>query len=361
MTSGSTEAAAGNPFGYVCYLLSPLPTRRPLRSLAKLHNLHIGTAVNNAAFQNDNSYTETLASEFDILTPEDVMKFESIHPTRNSFDFHNADDIVGFADDNDMQIRGHTLVWHSQLPSWLTEGTWTRNELIAILQEHITTVVTHYKGRVAAWDVVNEAIDDDGSLRQTLWLQGIGPEYIDMAFQWAHTADPQTKLFYNDYGAEGSGQKSDAIYSMVSDMVQRDVPIHGVGLQMHIGIDSPPNSQDIVTNIARLGTLGLEVHITEMDVKIIDGSGSFNERLINQAVVYRDVFDVCLEQDACTAFVMWGFTDKYSWIYDHEGSSYPDEAPLIFDPEYDPKPAYYGFLERLSEGIGYIFLPIVLK
>jgi endo-1,4-beta-xylanase len=347
-TSGSDQAAAGDPFGYTYYLLSPFPSKRPLRSLTQQHNIHIGSAVAYPQIQTENTYADTLADEFDMVTPENAMKFQIIHPAQDTFDFHDADVIVDFAEDNNMQVRGHTLVWHSQLPSWLTSETWTRDELIAILQDHITTVVTRYRGRVAAWDVVNEAFCDDGSLRPTFWLQGcgkpecpgIGPEYIEMAFEWAHAADPQAKLFYNDYGAEGSGDKSNAIYSLVSDMVQRGVPIHGVGLQMHVGIDSPPNSQDVAANISRLGAIGLDVHITEMDVKIISGSGLRYEKLIKQAAVYSDMFDVCLSQDACKAFIMWGFTDKYSWIYAEEGSSYPDEAPLIFDPEYNPKFAY---------------------
>ena len=137
----------------------------------------------------------------------------------------------------------------SQLPAWLTEGTWTRDELIAIIREHITTVVGHYRGRVAAWDVVNEGVGDDGSLRDTIWLRGIGPEYIDMAFRWAHEADPDALLFYNDYAGEGLGTKSDAIYALVQGLLERGVPINGVGLQMHVSLRWSPQPQDVAANM----------------------------------------------------------------------------------------------------------------
>ena len=192
-----------------------------------------------------------------MLTPENAMKFGLVHPEPDRYDFADADYIVGFAEAHGMQVRGHNLVWHFQLPTWLTEGTWTRDELIDILHQHITTVVGHYRGRVAAWDVVNEAIADDGSLRDTIWLRGIGPEYIDMAFRWAHEADPDALLFYNDYAGEGLGAKSDAIYALVQGLLERGVPINGVGLQMHVSLRWSPQPQDVAANMERLGALGL--------------------------------------------------------------------------------------------------------
>ena len=252
--------------------------------------------------------------------------------------------IVAFAERHDMQIRGHVLVWHQQLPSWLTEGNWTGDELMDILQEHIATVVGRYRGRIAAWDVVNEAVAGDGSLTDTIWLRGIGPEYIEMAFRWAHEADPDALLFYNDYGGEGLGRKSDAIYALVRDLLQRDVPIHGVGLQMHVGLDWSPKSQDVAANMERLSALGLEVHITEMDVKIEDPATE--EELAKQARVYGDMLQVCLAAQNCKAFVLWGFTDRHSWIpYFFPGW----DAALIFDKSYDPKPAYKALMDRLAD------------
>jgi len=176
------------------------PPALSLRTFAQAHGLQIGAAVAARPLQSEALYAQTLAREFSVVTPEDAMKFGPLYPDRDRYDFSDADTIVDFAEAHGMQVRGHTLVWHGQLPCWLTEENWRRNELSEILRQHIMTVVGHYRGRVVVWDVVNEAIADDGSLRDTIWLQKIGPEYIEMAFRWAHEADSGTRLFYNDYG-----------------------------------------------------------------------------------------------------------------------------------------------------------------
>ena len=217
---------------------------------------------------------------------------------------------------------------------------------MTILRQHIYMVVDRYRGQLVAWDVVNEAIADNASLRDTIWLKGIGSEYIEMAFRWAHEADPQVRLFYNDYGGEDLGKKSDAIYALVKDLRQRDVPIHGIGLQMHISINNPPKPEAVAANIKRLGELGLEVQITEMDVRIHGGTGTKEEKLAAQANLYRDMLKVCLNAPNCKAFVTWGFTDKHSWIPSHFG--HPD-SPLIFDELFRPKPTYGALMEGLTK------------
>ncbi|MEQ8974463.1 MAG: endo-1,4-beta-xylanase [Coleofasciculus sp. C1-SOL-03] len=316
-----------------------------LRSLAQEQNVHIGAAVSINALRNDPTYREVLAREFNMVTPENVMKIKPIHPERDRYDFTAANEIVAFAKAHQMQIRGHTLVWHRSLPDWLTETEWTREELIDILRRHIFTVVSHYRGDIVAWDVVNEAVGGKDSLRKTIWQQGIGSDYVELAFRWAHEADPNALLFYNDYGGEGLGEKSDAIYAFIKDLLEKDVPIHGVGLQMHKSIKNPPKPEDVATNIKRLEELGLEVHITEMDVQIHNGTGTEEERLVKQAKVYQDMLGVCLKAPNCTAFVTWGFTDKFTWIPSFVGQ--PD-LPLIFDKSYRPKPAYQALVEVLS-------------
>ncbi|MBO3841491.1 MAG: endo-1,4-beta-xylanase [Candidatus Brockarchaeota archaeon] len=313
----------------------------PLKVLAEKQGIYIGAAVG-ADQLRIREYAETLSREFNILTTENALKFERVHPERNVYSFAEADAIVSFAEANGMKIRGHTLVWHNQLPEWITHGNYSREEWISILYEHITTVVSRYKGRVYAWDVVNEAVDDDGSLRKTIWLRNIGPEYIEMVFRWAHEADPQALLFYNDYGAEGLGVKSDAVYNLVKSLLEKGVPIHGVGLQMHVSTEHYPTPQEISANIKRLSDLGLDIHITEMDVRLKLPAESAD--LVRQAEIYRDVLMVCLSSEKCTAFVMWGFTDRYSWIpefFSGYGSA------LIFDESYNPKPAYYYILKSL--------------
>lgn len=320
-------------------------TSTPLRELAENRGIFIGAAVNVQALRNDAVYAETLRREFNMLTPEMVMKMDALRPAPDVFAFDDADYLVQFAEANGMAVRGHTLVWHRQLPGWVSAGGYTRDELLAVLRDHITTVVSRYRGRVVAWDVVNEAVEEDGSLRNNIWLQIIGPEYIDYAFRWAHEADPDALLFYNDYEAEALGVKSDAVYRLVQGLIERGVPIHGVGLQMHVALNRLPTMADIAANIERLAALGLQVQVTEMDVQIYYSSGTDEERFTHQAQVYGEVARICLAQPACTALVLWGFTDRHTWIPQYTGN--PD-SPLIFDRDYQPKTAYYALQAALS-------------
>jgi endo-1,4-beta-xylanase len=306
-----------------------------LRTLAESRGLMIGTAVAAGPLRTDPNYADTLSREFNILTPENAMKFAQTQPGRNTYNFADADTIVAFAEQHNIKIHGHTLVWHNSLPTWLTSQNWSRDELISILKDHIMTVVGRYRGKILAWDVVNEAITDNGALRDDFWLKGIGPDYIEMAFRWAHEADPNALLLYNDYGCEAKGKKSDAVFSLVQGLIQRGVPINGIGLQMHVCSDTCPATQDVKANIDRLASLGVEVYITEMDIRL--QSPVTAEKLARQASIYSDMLNICLTAKNCKAFMMWGFTDKFSWI----PSSYPGfGSGLIFDESYQPKPAY---------------------
>jgi endo-1,4-beta-xylanase len=315
-----------------------------LRGAAARHGLSIGVAVGTGLQRTDARFAQVLAREFNILTAENTMKPAAIQPAQGTFSWNEPDQLVTFAEAQDIEVRGHTLLWHEALPSWMTSSVWNREQMLAILEHHIKTLVGRYKGRIAAWDVVNEAVEWDGSLRQTLWLERIGPEYLEMAFRWAHEADPDALLFYNDFGAEGLGQKSDGVYNLVRDLLEDGVPVHGVGLQMHVSADSPPRAADLRANMARLANLGLKVHITEMDVRI--PVPATEQGLLDQAVVYRNVLDACLEQDACTALVTWGLTDRHSWV---PGFFEGYGAALLFDAEYEPKLAYEVMLDGLRE------------
>ncbi len=310
-----------------------------LRTLAQTRGVYVGAAVAITPLRFEPRYTDALKREFNMITPENVMKIAAIRPNRQTFNFNDADAVVNFAQANQMQVRGHTLVWYKDLPGWLAGGNFSRDDLINILREHIQTVVGHYKGRILAWDVVNEAVDDSGALRDSLWMRVIGPDYIEMAFRWAHEADPQALLFYNDYGGEGLGKKSDAIYGLVQDLLKRGVPINGVGLQMHVTLAKVPKPDEMKANIDRLAALGLQIHVTELDVDIRDGTGNTAQRLAAQASVYRDVATTCLGSPACKALVMWGFTDRYTWI---------GNMPLPFDKSYRPKPAYMALVEAFT-------------
>lgn len=318
-----------------------------LRGLATQRGINLGTAVQMQVLQKDEDYRDLLVRHFNWVTPEYEMKFEPLQPERDRFDFTLADQLLAFAKEHDLSVRGHTLVWHESLPKWLTEGKWTADELSAIMRQHINTVLGHYRGQVGIWDVVNEAVAEDGnSLRDTVWLQKIGKDYIEMAFRIAHEVDPKARLFYNDYGGEELGKKSDAIYALVKDLRQRQVPIDGVGLQMHVGIKQPPNLEKVAANIKRINELGLEVQVTEMDVKISDGDGTPTQRLAAQADVYRQMMQVCLSAKNCRGFSFWGVNDRYSWL--PRFLKKPD-APLLFDEVSRPKPAFEALVEILKK------------
>ena len=252
-----------------------------------------------------------------------------------------------------MKIRGHNLVWGNHNPGWLAEGRYTSEQLSGLLQEHIRRVVGHYRGRVFAWDVVNEAFDENGNLRSSVWYDepGIGvhgTDYIAQALRWARAADPQALLFYNDAEGEAINRKSDAIYAMVKDFKKRGVPIDGVGLQMHI-LSLDPNVNSISANIARFTQLGVQVQITEMDVALpVDANGNVERPsdLSVQAEIYRKIVAACLQHPGCTALQTWGITDKHSWIgwFTHKTKG----AGLLFDEHYQAKPAYEAVKEELA-------------
>lgn len=315
-----------------------------LRDSADRRGFNIGTSVDMQPFRNESAYVNTLRREFNMIVGGNAFKWDAVRPSRTTFNFTDTDALVSFAEANNMKVRGHTLVWHNQIPGWLTSGNFTRDEVIALLREHILTLVGRYRGRIVAWDVVNEAIDDgNGQLRtSSFWHQKIGPEYIRMAFQFAHEADPNAVLYYNDYSAEGSGTKSDAVFNLVRDLVNQGVPINGVGWQMH-QINPFRIQTAHRTNAQRLANLGLEISITEMDVRISLPTDA--QELEQQALAYRDATEFCLSQPNCKALVIWGFTDKHSWI----PSFFPGFGDaLIFDANYQPKPAYSAIQTALG-------------
>lgn len=332
----------------------PHPPR--LRDAAEHAGVLVGAAVRPQRFV-EAAYVTTLAHEFNMVEPEDVMKWEVVHPARDTFDYSQADRVVAFASEHRMKVRGHTLVWHQRLPPWVTEGKYAPAEFSRILEHHIKTVAGYYRGKVFAWDVVNEAFEEDGTgnLRSTIWSDrpGIGlprgTAYIEQCFRWAHEADPSALLFYNEAGVQEINAKSDAVFAMMQDFKRRGVPIDGVGFQMHIS-NLRPDMASISRNIARFTALGVQVHITEMDVSLpVDAKGNASESdLEKQAAIYREVAGACLAHPRCTAIQTWGFTDKYSWIGSH--SKQTRGAALLFDRNYRPKLAYWELRKAFEQG-----------
>ena len=231
----------------------------PLRTSATARGFFIGAAIDMNAFRNDTAYLQTVQREFNMIVAENSMKMDALRPTQTSFNFADSDALMDFATANGMALRGHVLIWHNQIPNWLRNGNFTREQVIEIMRNHILTVVGRYRGRIPAWDVVNEAVsDNNGQLRtDSFWFQRLGIDYIRLAFEFAHEADPDARLYYNDYEAEGSGAKSDAVFNLVSGLVNQGVPIHGVGWQMH-KINPFRISSANTSNAQRIANLGLE-------------------------------------------------------------------------------------------------------
>ncbi|BBC35904.1 Beta-xylanase [Streptomyces graminofaciens] len=319
-----------------------------LRRLADRAGVRIGTAVDMNALAEDRRYRGTTAREFDSVTAENVMKWESVEPQRGVYDWKPADDLVRYARAHGQVVRGHTLVWHSQLPGWLTSGVADGSigsaELRGILRNHITTEVKRYKGKIQQWDVVNEVFEEDGSLRNSIWLQELGPSYIADAFRWAHAADPKAKLFLNDYNVEGVNAKSTAYYELAKRLRAEGVPVQGFGIQGHLAIQYGFPEQ-VAENLARFGALGMRTAFTEVDVRMIlpvDATKS-----ATQASYFRKLLDACLGARSCTSFTVWGYTDRYSWVpgvFGGQGAATP------MDEEYGRKPAYGALRAGLADG-----------
>jgi endo-1,4-beta-xylanase len=334
-------------FAQICFA-------QTLREEANRSGMLVGTAIN-VKYLSESAYISTVAREYNMVEPENEMKWTAIRPNADTFDFSAGDQIVDFAQAHGMKIRGHNLLWHLYNPDWLAKGHYTSPQLAHLMEEHIEKVTTHYRGKVFAWDIVNEAIDGHGQLRHSIWYDqpGIGmadkgTAYIEQAFRWAHAADPDALLFYNDAGAEAVNAHSDAIYAMVEDFRHRGVPINGIGLQMHI-LNLNPDAKSIQKNINRFVKLGMQVHITEMDVAVpVDADRKVKnpEDLKKQSEIYAQITKACMKTSGCTALQTWGFTDKYSWIGWFTKHTKGDALP--FDRNYQPKPAYTAIHEGLA-------------
>ncbi|SFD68959.1 endo-1,4-beta-xylanase [Thermophagus xiamenensis] len=320
-----------------------------LRKAADKKGLNFGFAVHTSFFNMsaDDPYVKILKENANTLVAENIMKPVYIQPERGVFHFELADQLINFAEANDMKVRGHCLVWHQQIPYWMNDTTLSRQELLQIMKDHITTVVSRYKGRIKEWDVVNEAIDveEEDNFRKSVWYRVIGPDYIDSAFVYAHRSDPDAILYYNDYDAEGMNEKSDAVYELASKLVKNNIPIHAIGLQSHFTVDQI-DLDEIKQNIKRIGDLGLMANITELDIGI--PSNDFGpQALEKQAHYYGALMQMILESENSNSFIVWGEHDGLSWIPGFtEGKKV---APLIFDSALNPKPAYYRLLEVLND------------
>jgi endo-1,4-beta-xylanase len=326
------------------------PAPATLAEAAEGRDFWIGAAVGSNFFANDTTYRRVLGQEFNVIVAENEMKFGYLQPSRGTFNFTRADQLVSFAEQHDQRVRGHTLAWHSQNPGWVNNASWSREEAIEVLRTHIQTVVGRYRGKIYAWDVANEVIGDDAQRRpgsQSAWQRMIGDDFLEIAFRAAHEADPQALLFYNDYSLEWPGAKQTATFEMLRDLKQRGVPIHGIGFQGHfISTEhGTPTETTLRETFDRFAGLGLIIELTEVDIRIptpVD-----NTKLDLQAQQYRRVMKACMDHSACNTVLVWGVHDGNSWVDGH----FPGfTAPLLFDRQFQKKPAYFSVYQVLRFG-----------
>lgn len=336
-------------------LLSEQPAFRAranttLRAAAAKRGIYVGSAVDPELFNDpsDPLYAAVLTREYDLYTAENSCKFGPTEPQYKQFNFGDCDKVLLQAGRTSSAFRGHNFIWGQSNPDWLTKGGFSPSQLQTVLEEHIAGVGGRYGTHPLCWDVVNEAVADSGSSTfkpADPWYPAV-PDYVDRAFIAARKATNGTQLFYNDYGAEGMNEKSNKIYQMVQSMRSRGIPVDGVGLQMHISVDSFPPFAEVAANMARLGALGLKVHVTEMDVRCDLPCGP--DRLRAQAAIYGGMLGACLSTPACTNFETWGFTDKHTWLWDFQNPDHVNLQPLPFNTSYATKPAYDELLAVLT-------------
>jgi endo-1,4-beta-xylanase len=332
----------------------------------------LGTAVSAQQVASDDPELRSfLLRHFNALTGENAMKWERIHPREGEYHWDQADALADLASDNGIHLTGHTLVWHQQTPDWVFEDAdgqpASRELLLERMRDHITAVVGRYKGRVQSWDVVNEGIEEDGSLRDTLWRQRIGDDYIEKAFEYAHAADPEALLFYNDYNMFAPGRRAGVI-RLVERLREKGIPIHGIGMQGHFRVDYPATLDDVETSITAYGDLGLDVAITELDVSVLpwpgekrggadimdrhafetsmnpyaDGLSDAAEQAFNQR--YLGLFRIFLDhRDVITRVTFWGLNDGTSWRNDWPMDGRTD-YPLLIDRDNRLKDVWYDII-----------------
>ncbi|WP_150266892.1 endo-1,4-beta-xylanase [Paenibacillus tepidiphilus] len=345
------------------FRLEQLPDQGPIvieESIPSLKDAFAGKFLVGTAFTNSELITapdkQLLTKHFNSLTPGNVLKWDSTEPQEGVFDFDDSDAAVAFAAANGQEVRGHTLIWHNQTPNWVfydANGALVSKEVLyARMKAHIDTVMERYKDDIYAWDVVNEVIDasqPDG-LRRSLWYQIAGEEYIQKAFEYAHAADPDAKLFINDYNTHESG-KSQALYNLITRLQAKGVPIDGVGHQTHVSLYYPTLSE-IENSIIKFKALGLETHITELDVSVYSSSSQSYDTFpadlkTRQANLYKSLFQIFLRHtDTVTSVTVWGKDDSNTWL-----RTFPvarNDWPLLFDERLQSKPAYWSVLETVA-------------
>ena len=316
-------------------------------NLYKLMPFPMGASVGISLMKNNAKYSGVVGKEYNSITAENAMKFGALHPAENTYNWPDADYLVAYAQANGKRIHGHTLNWYQNLPAWVTNFSGDSIAWENMLKTHIQTVVLHFKGKVASWDVVNEYFNDDGTIRPSVWVKNLGPDYIARCFQYAHQADPDAILFYNDYGHEYSSAKRSAIANLINSFKTRGVPIHGIGMQFHMTYTQ--TDANINAAMAFAAGTGLKVHLSELDIRLNTNKVQtlvFTDALaVQQADRFRFVvksYNAAIPKAQQFGITTWNVGDADSWIPSWQSA--PD-WPLPFDANYLRKPAYKAIIE----------------
>jgi endo-1,4-beta-xylanase len=344
-------AAARGPLGRAWAQKTGFTAADSLRAHATPRGLLVGCAVVPELLSNNSQYAGLVAGQCSILVPENALKWQALRPAPDKFDFHGADAILAFAQAHDQRVRGHNLCWHEALPSWFA-ATVTKDNAQQLLTEHIRTVAGRYAGKLQSWDVVNEAIDPKSgrpdNLRNSPWLEMIGPGYLDIAFRTARQADPTVLLTYNDYSIEldtpDQTGKRDAVMALVRGMKARGVPIDAVGVQSHLDASAGLPGAGLQKFVRDLHAMGLQVFVTELDVNDRKLTSSVEERDLAVAGIYRNYLAMMLAEPNVNVALTWGITDRFTWL---RGPKYgradgQPTRPLPFDADYNPTPVFFA-------------------
>lgn len=328
--------------------------QQPLKTLATNHNIELGNFAIPSRI-NEAPYDYLLTSQFNLALVDNQPNWHftdaDLRPTPTTFNFSRIDQVVDYATVHHMAIQMHHFIWGDEkwLPDWLKNGGYNKQQLLAIIHNHISVVGGRYSGRVEEWSVVNEAFSRAQHLYDLhdWWADHTGDQsYIDKSFIWARQADPHAKLLLNDFNDEIYSTTSNHMYDYIKSAKQRGIPIDGIGMQMHIDASKRPNKQEVISNMQRFGKLGVGVYVTELDVNMgsVLGSADYKNRL--QAAIYYDMVRACIESKVCPSFSILGITDKETW-YNYIGSK--NANPLPFDRNYNPKPAYYALYNAFEQ------------
>jgi endo-1,4-beta-xylanase len=339
-------------------------------------HFYLGAVLNeNQIYRLDADSIDILKKHFNSITAENVMKWSELHNEPGNYNFESADRFVALGEENNMFIVGHTLIWHNQVPSWVfldeSQNLISRVKLLQRMRDHIYTVISHYKGRVNEWEVVNEAIADDGNMRKSSWLEIIGDDYVQKAFEFAHEADPKALLYYNDYSLCVPAKRNSAI-RLIKNLQSKGIKIDGIGMQGHLILDFPGKREDIENSITAFSELGVKIMITELDISVLpfpdkhmgaDISLNFEyqeklnpypgglpdsiqEKLANR---YYELFKIFhAHKDKISRVTIWGIYDAQSWLNNWPIKGRTD-YPLLFDRNYQPKQAFYAVMKSIKD------------